>query len=435
VQMHREVGSQAFAHGQDVYFGAGKGPGKDALTAHELTHVVQQTGKKSQEINNKVLRISSLNDDQGSYATKIRLKHLSIPETVDNFAKIVKPKNESQNSATTITNSGQFYWTGKISADIYGYLTPFKAIFTGNQTMQALILSIEDGVKDARNANAWSVRIKEDILAIRERINRSIKLGSLSSNDALAMGLLGLFSFLLRDTSKTGKEIYYELWRNLNSNDLIPDLSQYRSLPILEKVINWENQACGYTGNQVASRFTQKGGAKKDNPDAKRRKSTQVGATFASSGERDMRKLSNGLRIGDTLIQNGVGSIVPKMQIALDDGWILHARILSGLGYGETEHARAFDKQEAMGKPPKQPQQLASPPQEHSIMLIGYDGNEFVFWDPDSGSSHTHGAGFGSVFFADGKLSTAQNTADMPVNDAGYHHGEHRYQIITINSQ
>jgi hypothetical protein len=43
VQMNREVGAQAFAHGQDVYFGAGKGPGKDALTAHELTHVVQQT--------------------------------------------------------------------------------------------------------------------------------------------------------------------------------------------------------------------------------------------------------------------------------------------------------------------------------------------------------------------------------------------------------
>jgi outer membrane protein OmpA-like peptidoglycan-associated protein len=42
VQMNREVGAQAFAHGQDVYYGAGKGPGKDALTAHELTHVVQQ---------------------------------------------------------------------------------------------------------------------------------------------------------------------------------------------------------------------------------------------------------------------------------------------------------------------------------------------------------------------------------------------------------
>jgi hypothetical protein len=44
VQMNRELNAQAFTHQQHVYFGAGKSPAKDALTAHELTHVVQQTG-------------------------------------------------------------------------------------------------------------------------------------------------------------------------------------------------------------------------------------------------------------------------------------------------------------------------------------------------------------------------------------------------------
>jgi Domain of unknown function (DUF4157) len=44
VQMARDVGAQAFAYGSDVYFGAGKSPGNNELTAHELTHVVQQTG-------------------------------------------------------------------------------------------------------------------------------------------------------------------------------------------------------------------------------------------------------------------------------------------------------------------------------------------------------------------------------------------------------
>ena len=44
VQMNRELGAQAFAHGSDVYFGAEKSPGNNELTAHELTHVVQQTG-------------------------------------------------------------------------------------------------------------------------------------------------------------------------------------------------------------------------------------------------------------------------------------------------------------------------------------------------------------------------------------------------------
>ncbi|MCY7272251.1 MAG: DUF4157 domain-containing protein [Phormidesmis sp. CAN_BIN44] len=46
VQMNRDLNAQAFTHKQDVYFGAGKFPAKDALTAHELTHVVQQTGQQ-----------------------------------------------------------------------------------------------------------------------------------------------------------------------------------------------------------------------------------------------------------------------------------------------------------------------------------------------------------------------------------------------------
>jgi hypothetical protein len=43
VQMNQAVGAQAFTHGSDIYFGSGKSPGISDLTAHELTHVVQQT--------------------------------------------------------------------------------------------------------------------------------------------------------------------------------------------------------------------------------------------------------------------------------------------------------------------------------------------------------------------------------------------------------
>lgn len=50
VQMNRDLNAQAFTHRQDVYFGAGKAPGNDALTAHELTHVVQQTGAVQREL-------------------------------------------------------------------------------------------------------------------------------------------------------------------------------------------------------------------------------------------------------------------------------------------------------------------------------------------------------------------------------------------------
>ena len=56
VQMNQAVGAQAFTHGSDIYFGAGKSPAISDLTAHELTHVVQQTG--SQRIQCKVGEIA-----------------------------------------------------------------------------------------------------------------------------------------------------------------------------------------------------------------------------------------------------------------------------------------------------------------------------------------------------------------------------------------
>jgi hypothetical protein len=44
LQMNQAVGAQAFTHGSDIYFGEGHSPNNLELTAHELTHVVQQTG-------------------------------------------------------------------------------------------------------------------------------------------------------------------------------------------------------------------------------------------------------------------------------------------------------------------------------------------------------------------------------------------------------
>lgn len=54
VQMNRELGAQAFAHGSDIYFGAGKSPGNNELTAHELTHAVQQNGS-NQKLEKKIM--------------------------------------------------------------------------------------------------------------------------------------------------------------------------------------------------------------------------------------------------------------------------------------------------------------------------------------------------------------------------------------------
>ncbi|XHX77654.1 MAG: DUF4157 domain-containing protein [Stenomitos frigidus ULC029] len=61
VQMNRDLNAQAFTHKQDVYFGGGKAPGKDALTAHELTHVVQQTDEvQAEQASASIQRLSKL---------------------------------------------------------------------------------------------------------------------------------------------------------------------------------------------------------------------------------------------------------------------------------------------------------------------------------------------------------------------------------------
>ena len=67
VQMNKELRAQAFTYGEDIYYGAGKSPGNDELTAHELTHTIQQTGgiqakiiAKSAKKLNKVVKKSNL---------------------------------------------------------------------------------------------------------------------------------------------------------------------------------------------------------------------------------------------------------------------------------------------------------------------------------------------------------------------------------------
>ncbi|BAZ32132.1 hypothetical protein NIES4074_46340 [Cylindrospermum sp. NIES-4074] len=76
VQMNKELGAQAFAHGSDIYFGAGKTPGKNELTAHELTHVVQQGG--AVRMNPETLRAKKLVNPQVS--TKMNKEPGLIPK-------------------------------------------------------------------------------------------------------------------------------------------------------------------------------------------------------------------------------------------------------------------------------------------------------------------------------------------------------------------
>ncbi|WON73533.1 DUF4157 domain-containing protein [Nitrosospira sp. Is2] len=87
IQMNREVGAQAFTHGSDIYYGAGSNPANMELTAHELTHVVQQTGGTS--LQPKYADEVSV-DDQTVVATKslIQRAPVAVPEEDEDKEKV-----------------------------------------------------------------------------------------------------------------------------------------------------------------------------------------------------------------------------------------------------------------------------------------------------------------------------------------------------------
>ena len=116
VQMNRELGAQAFAHGSDVYFGAGKSPGNNELTAHELTHVVQQTDSS---INSSIQRVCGVNEScmeepNASYAepnasylepnyTSAKTPNYTPAQANASYAPPLSQKNQNQNQSKAPT--------------------------------------------------------------------------------------------------------------------------------------------------------------------------------------------------------------------------------------------------------------------------------------------------------------------------------------------
>jgi hypothetical protein len=83
------------------------------------------------------------------------------------------------------------------------------------------------------------------------------------------------------------------------------------------------------------------------------------------------------------------------------------------------------------------PVHIGAPPEEHSLLIIGYDGDTFVFNDADAAVSHSPETGFGLLHYdpTDDRLSTAADPKEMPVDGKGKHRrGDKRYQIIELNT-
>ena len=155
----------------------------------------------------------------------------------------------------------------------------------------------------------------------------------------------------------------------------------------------------------------------------KRRKSTKLFTPSLCRGV--TRSNSNGLY--DEVRYSGLASVVTKMKKALDDGWYIHVRVMSGVRAGIKGPGG-----------PKDP--LSCTPEDHSLLVIDYFGNRFLFADPDAAVTKSFGQGMGSLFYLSGskeRLTTAKSNSisDRRINGATGKHtsgGEKRYQAIRV---
>ncbi len=241
---------------------------------------------------------------------------------------------------------------------------------------------------------------------------------------------------LLRDPPAKGpfKAAFIEnkLWAALNASQqaLLPNLDAFRSIRTYQVLFSFDLQSCGYHAFKLKERLEKRGGIKPVTANA-----PLVSKTLATGKAiRDRRPGPDPTTLlGDVIDQAGAATSVAQMKLALDGGRQVHARVLSGVGYG---HAAPSPD------PRAQPVTLNKPPpEEHSLFIIGYDGNAFVFNDPDASVSHTPEDGFGLLFFDSTAncLSTAQNQADLNVTSDGEHKpsgqrksSDKRYQVIRL---
>jgi hypothetical protein len=226
------------------------------------------------------------------------------------------------------------------------------------------------------------------------------------------------------------------LWNALNADptNSMPSLAPFLSLRTLMQLEAFDSQSCGFAAGKIAERLRRRGGVTA-RPDPK---AGLFSADLNTSGVclRDRRHTPTAAAetmLGDVLKQTDVISAVAQLKKALDAGQLVHARVLSGVGIG-TEKDVPFDSKPAVN--------VGQPPPEHSLVIIGFDDDKFVFSDPDANVSKSPETGFGFLFFdsSNGRLSTAENTSDLPVDPNGKHpngnhSGDKRYQVLTLSTR
>ncbi|HBZ30503.1 MAG TPA: hypothetical protein DEO56_07925 [Nitrosomonas nitrosa] len=169
VQMNRNVGAQAFTHGSDIYFGEGRSPSNLELTAHELTHAVQQSNASvlsKERIQKRGESGGSSSEGESSETTEERL------DEIERIYRAMIAKARSDGYDVAADNLERFLaGTGGTSILEVGWLRGFDDVIDAERTNQSRFESslsdraaeLADGSSRSFNDH-WDRRLTASVL-------------------------------------------------------------------------------------------------------------------------------------------------------------------------------------------------------------------------------------------------------------------------------
>ena len=336
--------------------------------------------------------------------------HVSIAEAIKRFEAKVDVANPGE-PATNVHDKGQFFWGRQLGIAVKAEIDA---------------LASEPGSADFvdKATKAWTVMMNRGEGGAELRAAQLAAAKSKSPAKKRMQKLLG-------GMTGGGAGIEAALWAALNkrADDTLPDfgnipgLGNCLNLLTLRTLRRFDKVGCTVHVIRTAERLKKKGGIT-----ARTAKAPFFAGLMTGTGFRDRRPVDgDNNHLGDVVNQHSVAAAVAGLKAALDAGQVVHARLLSGVGIGSvTVPAEPRAKKIPLGIPGDG---------EHSVLIIGYDGDQFVFSDPDASVSKNPKAGFGSLFFDGTRLSTAPSEDKLKVNEGGDHpDGEHRYQVLFLAS-
>lgn len=340
--------ARAFTIGKNIFFGLGEFQpetydGKK-LIAHELVHVMQQGS----------LHTNNLKNQKKSNFNFFVQRH-AFHETIEKFKTLVEPEIKEHSKFSTsspiypnypLTKFGAFY----ISRNI---IFKIRDIIQSSSTLSTIK---ENKDSDENNRILWYIFLS----ATKRNITNFIKYRQMLINNLNRISypnrnkiidLIGQFT--TGDISKLmtgGSDIFYNAWhkimvgRNPELNDLVVLSKGYTNPPfslataVLIGLI--EKGSCGTSITFIENRIMKLKGLK----------SISIKTNFWDP-------------------KNFFGEIYRlKGAINIDQGKIVHARVKS------VYSVKRERKMKREGEKPNP---------SHSLSIIGYDSNDFVYWDPD----------------------------------------------------